>query len=93
MAKQNKFIKFEKDGFECEINPEILEDIDMLENIAIAEKGDLLASIQVAKNIFGAENYLKLKEFLKEKNGVAKADVVFECVKEIVEKVAETKKK
>lgn len=56
-------------GFEFEINLEVLDDWELFESFQEIEMGNFLYIVNIAKKILGDEQYNKLKNHVKEKDG------------------------
>ncbi|SFE13748.1 hypothetical protein SAMN02910327_00423 [Peptostreptococcaceae bacterium pGA-8] len=76
------------DGFVCEVNKENLDDMELVDKIAAADSGDVLAVSFVVDKLLGSETKSKLYNHLREKGRVP-IEKVSETIIEIMTKMGE----
>lgn len=74
-------------GFEFDVNDDILNDWELLELFEEMDQGNPLLIIKVAKKILGS-NYNSLKEYCRDENGKVSAIVMSDCIHELFDKIA-----
>lgn len=72
-----------KIGFEYEINKDTLDDWELFESLNDISNDNPLAIIDVAKKILGIDQYKKLKEFIREKEGKVSMTTMQDTIMEI----------
>lgn len=72
-----------KNGFEVEISENLLDDWDLMEDIAKLEGASVLAAPALYIRILGAEQYEALKAHLREKEGMVRVTSMDEAMAEI----------
>ena len=73
-----------KSGFEFQIDEEALDDYELLEELAMVDRGKTGKVVGVLERLLGAEQKDKLKEHLR-KDGKVSAKKMFSELKEIFE--------
>lgn len=68
-AAEPEAVTITVDGFSLIVDPETLDDFELLENVARVEDGDLSRLPQVLQRMFGAEQYAAVKEHLRNDAG------------------------
>lgn len=86
-----KKIKTEK-GFECEIDTELLDDIEFMDMLLATQEGDTLMFVKLMKYLLGEEQYKKAKDFIRNENGRAKLTDMFTLFEEIFESIGKDAK-
>ena len=76
-------------GFEYKIDPEALDDMEMLENFTAISKGDMSSLAETLTMLLGLDQKKRLYEFCRGKNGrvsmarvVEETSGIFESIKE-----------
>ena len=78
-------------GFEYELKPEAANDMELLEDIAEWDKGNLTSVPSALTRLLGKEQKKALYEHLRDKNGIVPTDKVMTEVIEMFNGVSETK--
>ena len=74
-----------KSGFEYEIDPGMLDDWELIEEMQeMVDGGDPMKSIPIFKKILGADQYQVLKEYLRKKDGKVKTSAMIEEFNDIL---------
>lgn len=74
------------DGFECEINKDNLDDMELVDKIAEADEGNVLAVSVVITKLLGQDNKKKLYDHLRV-NGIVPITKVSNAIVEIMQKL------
>lgn len=86
-------IKIElKNGFQCTIDPEDMDDYELFEQVAEIDAGNKTLVPAVVRRLIGAEKHNELKEYVR-KDGKVSATAMMEQIAEIFEQIRESKKK
>ena len=80
-------------GFEVDIQPDVLDDMEIIEATAEVEAGNVAAVGRLVGMLIGAENKKRLYEHIRRQEGRVKATKVSECVAEIFRELGEAGKK
>lgn len=78
-----------KNGFECEIDKTILEDMEMVEAMAAADGDEPLRIVEVMQKLLGDEQKKALYDYVRNEKGRVPIDAVTGCVMEIFESLGE----
>lgn len=78
-------------GFEYELNAGVANDIELLEDIAAWDKGDLMHVPSALSRLLGAEQKKALYEHLRGDDGIVPTDKVMKEVIEMLQGTEETK--
>ena len=82
-----------KSGFRFEIDDDATDDMEILENIARLENGDMSVVPAILAQLLGEAQKKALYEFCRKENGRVSAVKVMSAVKEIFDAAAEENKK
>lgn len=74
-----------KNGFEFEIDPEMLDDMEFIEDVAAIQKGNLWKLPDVMDKIFGVEQKEALYASIKAEDGRVPTAAVTDMLEEIFE--------
>ena len=78
-------------GFECEINTEAMNDMEILELVVRIDEGDALAYSPFLTKLLGKENKARLYDHVREADGRVPIEKVAVEVGEILEQAGEKK--
>ena len=78
-------------GFECEIDPGAMNDMEVLDMVVRIDEGDALAYSPFLTKILGKENKAKLYDHVREADGRVPIEKVGAEVGEILEQAGEKK--
>lgn len=78
-------------GFECEINTEAMNDMEVLELVVRIDEGDALAYSPFLTKLLGKENKARLYDHVREADGRVPIEKVAAEVGEILEQAGEKK--
>ena len=78
-------------GFEVELDPNVLDDWDLMEMISKLGDGQFQQYPKIAVRYLGAEQYEALKNHLRDAEGKLQASAMFEAINEIMEVQPESK--
>ena len=78
-------------GFECEINTEAMNDMEILELVVRIDEGDALAYSPFLTKLLGKENKARLYDHVREADGRVPIEKVAAEVGEILEQAGEKK--
>ena len=78
-----------KNGFTCEIDETILEDMELVEALADAEGANPLRIVDVVRTVLGEEQKKALYDHVRTENGRVPVDVITDCIMEIFENMGE----
>ena len=68
-----------KSGFEYEIDPEVLDDWELIEDMQeMIESDDPMKSVHVFKKVLGDNQYNDLKEYLRNRDGRVKTSAMIQ---------------
>ena len=81
-----------KSGFKAVIREDAKDNWELLEAFREIDKGKMGAIVDVAPMLLGEEQFLALKEHLRDQNGVVKATDMVNEIKEIMQGADATKK-
>lgn len=81
-----------KNGFKFAINEDVLDDVELMEDMAAAQGEDPLRVVQVIKKVLGEEQKEKLYNHVRTEDGRVPTSVVSECLTEMFELIGETGK-
>lgn len=70
-------------GFEYEIKDESLDDWELFEAFSDVENDNPLAVIEIAKRLFGDEQYKRLKDFVRGENGRVSLTAMNDTIMEV----------
>ena len=73
-----------KSGFAYELEPEALDDYELLELLQQVDDGQTLAIMRVAPRLLGADQTAALKEHIRGENGRVSATAMIAAVMEIL---------
>ncbi len=77
-----------KNGFKYNVSDSINDDYEILELAEKAQQGDGAATVAIVKRVFGEEQTKKLKEHIRDENGVVSAKLMGEALVEVMGKAA-----
>ena len=78
-------------GFECEINTEAMNDMEVLELVVRIDEGDALAYSPFLTKLLGKENKARLYDHVREADGRVPIEKVAAEVGEILDQAGEKK--
>ena len=81
-----------KSGFKAVIMEDATDNWELLEAFREIDKGKTGAIVDVAPMLLGEDQFAKLKDHLRNENGVVKASDMVNEIREIIEGASETKK-
>jgi hypothetical protein len=70
-------------GFEFEVDNEVLDDYEILEDLAAMENGEPQKIVTILPALLGEEQFCNLKEFLRKDNGRVKATDMTKALSDI----------
>lgn len=82
-VKKTKKQKITVQGITVEIDPGVLDDIEVFEWLAEAQDGNAFVFPKLIKRLFG-ENYTEVKEKLASENGITKASDMTEFFSQVM---------
>lgn len=86
MAKKKSKIE---SGFEFEIDPEALDDMEMVDALAEAQEGDALKISIVIKKLLGEDQRKKLYDHLRTDDGRVSVEACMDAIFEIIESLGD----
>lgn len=79
-----------KNGFKCSINDNRFDDMELLEDLAEVDKGNVLLLPDVISRILGEDNKKKLYDKVRDKKtGIVSSIAVGDALQEIIEAMSE----
>lgn len=80
-------------GFETDINPAVLDDMLIIEDLAALDNGDLLKISGIMTKLLGAEGKKLLYEVLQTEDGRVPVSSISEALAEIISAIGDSGKK
>lgn len=80
-------------GFEADINPAVLDDMLIIEDLAALDNGDLLKISGIMTKLLGAEGKKLLYEALQTEDGRVPVSAISEALAEIISAIGDSGKK
>lgn len=80
------------DGVKFELHDDVLDDFDVLEMLSRLQDGDAFVLPKLAPMLYGKEEFARIKDELRDENGVAKSSVVIPFIMKSLEAAAESKR-
>lgn len=80
-----------KNGFKYQIEEEKLDDWEIIENLSDIENGKYYIIVDVARKILGDEQYNKLKDAVRTKEGKINTQDMYDAITELMSKNQDTK--
>lgn len=79
-----------KNGFKYAVDEDVLDDVELMEDMALAQGDDPLRVVAVIKKVLGEEQKQKLYDHVRDKDsGRVKTSAISDCLTEIFEKLGE----
>ncbi|TDP59850.1 hypothetical protein [Aminicella lysinilytica] len=89
MAEEKKIAGKTQNGFEFVIEGDAMDDIELLEDLAELDNGNLRVLTDTINRLLGEEQKKKLYDHCRNENGVAKASEIFAAIQEIFDVASE----
>lgn len=80
-------------GFEVDIQQDVLDDMELIEAIAEADSGSVTAVPRLVELLMGKENKKRLYDHIRQQEGKVRVTQVSACIKDIFEQLGEAGKK
>ena len=80
-----------KTGFECEINPDVMDDMEVLDLVVRIEKADVLAYPPFLDKIFERDTKTRLYDHIRTEDGRVPISAIGQEVSDILECMGEKK--
>lgn len=78
-------------GFEFELDEEVLDDWELLELLERIDDGDVTVLSKAVVSVLGKDQYERLKDFIKQRDGKIKVSIMMQEFNSIMSAEKETK--